>query len=81
MALPSLSEICLGFPEDGEAHSNSQKGINIAIIDAGFGSVLRLRPADKYKMSELKGKSKCFSLVYCAMHVFLKNLEAWKSFP
>lgn len=63
------------YSEDEKAYYNSQKGINIAITNAAFGSALHLRPADKYKMHKLKREGTNASLGYCTVHVFLKKLE------
>lgn len=76
--MPPLSERCLDYCEDGEAHSSSQKGISIAVIDASFGSVLHLRPDDKYKMSELKEKEQMFLLGILCYAWFPKKLGSLK---
>lgn len=77
--LPPPSERYLDYSEDGEPHSNSQKGINIAIIDASFGSVLHLRPADKYKMSELKEKEQMLLLGILCYGCFPKKFGSLKA--
>lgn len=65
--LSPLSDWCLGLVWRWESSLHFTEIINITVTKAAFGSALYLRPADKYKIHELKEKEQMFpwDIVLC----------------